>query len=113
MPQGESVMFNIKIVRYSNDAAAEICLDLDVQHENPKLFHVTFTAIIRLVLEEGFDVKDADQEEFNNFKVIANSLFSENDIQQLQENRYFKATSSENSKLMELLFDALRDFLND
>lgn len=103
-------MFLIKIESYSNDSTAEVRLDLDIQHKDPKLFHIKFTVVKGLVLEEGFGIKDADQYPHENLKIISNTLFSENEILKLQKNRYFDAPA-DGSELMQTLFDALREFL--
>ncbi len=106
-------MFIITLKNYSNDSVACLYFDISIIHKDgANLLNIEFTAPIGLILEEGYLHKDMDFWPAKNFKVHANTLFSEKELKGLQTDYYSPDADCDdyNSETMVILKQELFEY---
>ncbi len=103
-------MFNIQLKNYSSDEVGAVSLDVEVMHEDKNLFHCTFEAIIMPCFEDGLYMKDAEFDGLNKFTLIANSLFSPEQLKKFTQSPFSSYPQENSNDPLEILMYQLEQF---
>ena len=102
------LVFDILLKNYYSDERGEVFLELEIIHSEKNMFHCTSVVSINPCFEDGLMIKDADYSGLDKFNVIANSLFTPEQLEELGADPFEEYWPEEDLKEP---FDILRDEL--